>query len=327
MIDVGFAGVVGAQRIANGEMPYGHMPVQESRSRAAPPTPRVRSASGSGRTAAARPRTPAATRMGRSPTSPTCPDTPSLAGPGSGTNSGPRMRLRFSSTRSASSASHSWAGATAAHASPDARVRVGGVPLHPLRIELEHERRDHAGVPDLGLLARLVRLGSWRLRRAGGVDEVRSPAARAALAFVSSGFPASVRRFAFGSRPTVAAFLILLLKPEPLHRLCGRRAHIRLPARPRLAFLDLGLGPVPRGRHPRPARRPAGAASARRCRSGPVRLRAAPEIDPAVGRAHRRAPDRLRARADALVLSLHPVVFPFVAFALLYRRDRAAQVH
>ena len=30
VIDVGFAGVVGAQRIANGEMPYGHMPEQES---------------------------------------------------------------------------------------------------------------------------------------------------------------------------------------------------------------------------------------------------------------------------------------------------------
>jgi hypothetical protein len=29
VIDVGFAGVVGAHRIANGEMPYGHMPVQE----------------------------------------------------------------------------------------------------------------------------------------------------------------------------------------------------------------------------------------------------------------------------------------------------------
>ena len=30
VIDVGFAGVVGAHRIVNGEMPYGHMPVQES---------------------------------------------------------------------------------------------------------------------------------------------------------------------------------------------------------------------------------------------------------------------------------------------------------
>ncbi|MEO5574789.1 MAG: hypothetical protein ABIR67_13175 [Gaiellaceae bacterium] len=30
VIDVGFAGVVGADRIANGQMPYGHMPVQEN---------------------------------------------------------------------------------------------------------------------------------------------------------------------------------------------------------------------------------------------------------------------------------------------------------
>ena len=30
VIDVGFAGVVGAQRISSGEMPYGHMPVQEN---------------------------------------------------------------------------------------------------------------------------------------------------------------------------------------------------------------------------------------------------------------------------------------------------------
>jgi hypothetical protein len=30
VIDVGFAGVVGAHRIANGQMPYGHMPVQEA---------------------------------------------------------------------------------------------------------------------------------------------------------------------------------------------------------------------------------------------------------------------------------------------------------
>jgi hypothetical protein len=31
VIDVGFAGVVGAQRIANGQMPYGHMPVEDDR--------------------------------------------------------------------------------------------------------------------------------------------------------------------------------------------------------------------------------------------------------------------------------------------------------
>jgi hypothetical protein len=31
VIDVGYAGVIGAHRIVNGEMPYGHMPVQDSR--------------------------------------------------------------------------------------------------------------------------------------------------------------------------------------------------------------------------------------------------------------------------------------------------------
>ena len=36
VIDVGFAGVVGAHRIANGEMPYGHMPVQEDRTPCGP---------------------------------------------------------------------------------------------------------------------------------------------------------------------------------------------------------------------------------------------------------------------------------------------------
>ena len=36
-----------------------------------------------------------------------------------------------------------------------------------------------------------------------------------------------------------------------------RRPHLRLPARPRLAVLALGLGPVPRTRHPRPLRVPA----------------------------------------------------------------------
>jgi hypothetical protein len=36
VIDVGFSGVVGAHRIVNGEMPYGHMPVQGSRPKCGP---------------------------------------------------------------------------------------------------------------------------------------------------------------------------------------------------------------------------------------------------------------------------------------------------
>jgi hypothetical protein len=36
VIDVGYAGVIGAHRIANGEMPYGHMPVEESLEKCGP---------------------------------------------------------------------------------------------------------------------------------------------------------------------------------------------------------------------------------------------------------------------------------------------------
>ena len=46
-----------------------------------------------------------------------------------------------------------------------ARVRLGGLPVHAVRLELEHERRDHAGVPDLGLLALDLALGARALRR------------------------------------------------------------------------------------------------------------------------------------------------------------------
>ena len=105
--------------------------------------------------------------------------------------------------------------------------------------------------------------------------------------------------------------LVLLLEPDPLHaarRL--RRAHVRLPARPRLAVLDLGLGPVPRRRLPDlqlvqqvlQVLLVAGALARR--------VRAAAQVAPSARRAHRRRPDRLRARADPLVLPLHPVVLP-----------------
>jgi hypothetical protein len=39
VIDVGFSGVVGAHRIVNGEMPYGHMPVQSGRTPCGPADP------------------------------------------------------------------------------------------------------------------------------------------------------------------------------------------------------------------------------------------------------------------------------------------------
>ncbi len=65
----------------------------------------------------------------------------------------------------------------------DTRLRLGCLPVHPVRVELEHERRDHAGVPDLRLLARDV-----AVRRAGsslalaGWTKFAALIARAALA-------------------------------------------------------------------------------------------------------------------------------------------------
>ena len=73
VIDVGFAGVIGGDRILDGEAPYGHMPVENTAKRAGRPTRPARSVTGSRRTAAASRRTRAATPMAPPLTSSTCP--------------------------------------------------------------------------------------------------------------------------------------------------------------------------------------------------------------------------------------------------------------
>ena len=220
VIDVGFAGVVGANRIANGEMPYGHMPVQESQKPCgtADAEGEIRERiQTNGRCEASNPR---------------------------GDTYGPVSYLAYLPGYAVFGWTGKWDELWAAHATSllfdalcliglalvgrrfggsaarrDARVRVGGVSLHALRVELEHERRDHARVPDLGFLARVVRLGARRGGRARGLDEVRRAAAGAALALVP-GRLAAARRGASRSRfagATLAAFLVLLLEPDPLH--------------------------------------------------------------------------------------------------------------
>ena len=75
----------------------------------------------------------------------------------------------------------------------------------------------------------------WRYGRDGS-----RPVGRAAFA---AGFAVA----------SAAAFSVLLLEPDPLRRGAHvRRAHARLAARPRVAVLALGLGAVPRRGHPRP---------------------------------------------------------------------------
>ncbi len=65
------------------------------------------------------------------------------------------------------------------------RVRVGGLPVHRLHPELEHERHDHAGRARVGLLAGELALGPRRCDCPCRVGEVRRTPRRAALGDVS----------------------------------------------------------------------------------------------------------------------------------------------
>ena len=198
------------------------------------------------------------------------------------------------------------------HAARDgARLRLGRVPLHRLRDELQLERHDHARDPRLGVLALDLRRRPGWDDGARRLDEVRIAAAGAALADVSERAPppqrcevrARVPRRDDGRLldPAVRA------EPDDGGPLL-RQPDARLPARPRLAVLAVGLGPVSRERDPEPPRR-AGDPPARRPRArrrrrgdpaaqGPARAR----------RAERRRARRLRAHAHPLVVPLHPVV-------------------
>ena len=106
-----------------------------------------------------------------------------------------------------------------------------------------------------------------------------------------------------------------LLRPLPRAVPVARRSrllrpHRRLPDRPRLAVLALGLGAVPRQGPAQPADRAAGPRGAARRRLARARLGAAAAVAAAHGRAHGSRARRLRARPDALVLPLPAVVLP-----------------
>ena len=103
VIDVGYSGVIGADRIWHGQSPYGHFPIEDDRPKCGPAgRRRARCATASRRTAAASRRTPSATRTARSPTRRICPATGRSAGAGSGTRCRRCTRPRSSGTCSAS---------------------------------------------------------------------------------------------------------------------------------------------------------------------------------------------------------------------------------
>ena len=148
-------------------------------------------------------------------------------------------------------------------------VRLGRLSVHGLRADGEHERRAHARAPRLGLRLRHV-------ARPPGVRRSRSPAGRSSRRSSSrrSGSRTVARRTASsgaGSRSASSS------RASPRSRSCcssptsGRggedvlAADARVPVRPRLAVLDLGVGAVPRRAGSRILRPDAG--SSRRARS------------------------------------------------------------
>ena len=169
-------------------------------------------------------------------------------------------------------------------------VPVGDVPVHGLRDVLEHERRDTRGVPGLGprpvhdaaparvharprdggeVLAdpaaaaldprrpAAARRSRWsgRTRRAARRCVPRPGAARARLG------PAAARADRAQGRVRLRARDRALVRAADDHRRPVRRArqllgpHVRLAARPPVAVLDLGLGRVPGLPRPRGASR------------------------------------------------------------------------
>ena len=64
----------------------------------------------------------------------------------------------------------------------DPRVRVGRVPVHPVRLEHQRQRHARAGLPDPRLLGRHVGSRAWSFPWARVVDEVCAPAPGATLA-------------------------------------------------------------------------------------------------------------------------------------------------
>src|SRR4029077_2973075 len=88
------------------------------------------------------------------------------------------------------------------------------------------------------------------------------------------------------------------------------RPYVHVPAGPQLAVLALGLAAVPRQGTAEPARDPDRARGPARRRHRRAGLVAAPALAAPARGVQRRDPDRLRARADALGLTLSAAVLP-----------------
>ena len=185
VIDVGYAGVIGGDRILDGRAPYGNMPVQNTK-RSCGKTDAEGSirdwVQDNGRCESSLPR---------------------------GDTYGPVAYLAYVPAALVFPWSGKWDSLPAAHATAivfdllvvlglvlvgpslrrpaargGARLRLDGLPVHRVCAELEHERRDHARDPRLGLLALDLARGAWCRRCSLGVDEVRDAPPGTSLAHV-----------------------------------------------------------------------------------------------------------------------------------------------
>ena len=174
-----------------------------------------------------------------------------------------------------------------------ARVRLGHVAVHAVRLELEHERRDPAGAARSGAsTSRRRQFARGAFVALSVVGQVRAAAAAAALDRVPGGpaprGPGRPLRGRLPRRRRWLAFSILFLEPSPsTPRGCSSTARSGLQIGRALAVLALGLGPVPREGAPRPP-----LASQRVLEGAARRLRARARL---VAEAPLRAPAR---RAD-----------------------------
>ena len=329
VIDVGYAGVIGADRILDGRAPYGAMPVDGGRACAPPRSDgRIRERiQADGRCESTNPRgdtygpvaylayVPAVLAFGWSglwddlPAAHAVAIAADLAG-------APRPRARRPPARRRAPRRH-------------ARLRLGGVPVHDLRPPCQHERRADARVPRVGLLARVVarRPAAPRRRSPAGRSSRRSSIVPLWLTYRSGLRPVSVARFAaaFGAT-TVLAFSILLLEPSlwsALETFWDRTVGFQLGRDSPFSDLGLGASTTPRGsptsRHCRPS-----------CRSGR-------SCSPASSRSSRgdKGPLELAALTAAVLLAVQlslthwfylylPWVLPFALLALFAPRLRPA---
>ena len=218
----------------------------------------------------------------------------------------------------------------------DARLRVGRVPVHALRLELEHERRDHARVPDLRLLARLVRLGAGRgVALAGWTKFAALLLAPLWLAYPNAlGWPLLDRRAASGAG----------LRGSPSPRWRRSRSSCSSPIRSTRRGSSASARSASSSTASRRSRSGAGGSTARR--ASPTSTSSsrcsrwcssqAPWRSPSCRAAARRSSSPRYSAAVLIGFELvltHwfylyiPWFFPFVAFAVLSARDRVAPVH